>query len=216
MFSCMPPLVVWPLRRLLTWLLPVSLLAISASAATINIGDIALITVNPPSTSQAGTVGFLISDDTGDPAKGGSALPPDFPVFTSIVLQNLTLTYSIGGNSHSFALANVGPGTLSPPPGQQFPSTTFFDSATLTGSVNTSTLKLSDNSLWQVSSPAFAATLLPSNGTHVNADTDLVLITVNAQPVSTPEPATTSLVFGASALLIYVGRRTRTKKRSAR
>jgi hypothetical protein len=47
----------------------------------------------------------------GDPALGGFALPPDFPVLNFITFKNAQLTLGEASGSEVFPLGDLGPGT---------------------------------------------------------------------------------------------------------
>ena len=174
----------------------------TATADTINLGYLSLVTVVPANPPFPGTVGFQVFNNVGDPLAGGYSLPPDFPVYDNLILQNLTLTFVIGGNSQSFVLGGLGPGSYDPPPAQQLSDFTLFDSATLTGTLSSSIFTLYDGSIWQASSMDFSAILLPSSGATLLPDIDLVVFGVEAQPNSSavPEPSTFLLMAGVAAV----------------
>jgi hypothetical protein len=184
-------------------------LSFAAVASPINVGVLSLVTATTPNPPFPGTVGFQVDNNVGDPAGGGSALPPDFPIFTNLILLNLNLTYVIGGNSQSLSLGNLMPGSYFPPAGQQFPDTTLFDSAILTGTLSSSIFTLFDSTVWQATSPDFSAVLLPSSGATLLQDVDLVVFTVDAQPLAAATPEPSAVLLAVSGLMLLLPRRSR-------
>lgn len=160
-----------------------------------------------------------INNLTGNPASGGSALPPDFPVFDSLFLTNSMVTLSslsIGGSTvvQDFLLGDIGPGFFPDPSGiLQFPDTTNFFSATFTATLNQTSFLLSDGSTFVAASPLVSVTLLPASGSFLVAGSDLALIDVspvNVAPV--PEPGTW-LMLGSGLVGLWMWGRRKTSGR---
>ena len=156
---------------------------------------------------------FSILNLTGDPGLGGQALPPDFPVFTTLMLLNSDLTVFVGGNSQTIALGDIGPGSFSTP-ALQFADTTQFDSVTLNATLSSMDLVLADASLLTADSTMLSVVLLPSSGSFLSPGNDLAVITVSeGAGTAIPEPAN-PLMIGIVAAALIVLRRSSGQKES--
>lgn len=108
------------------------LLAASAlpAAAGVPVGTISLAV-----DFKLGTYSIQIRNLTGDPAAGGYALPPDYPVLTALTWQQASVTYTTidqSGNqlSRTVALGTIAPGTFTSRD-LVFNQSTVFQSITL-------------------------------------------------------------------------------------
>ena len=134
-----------------------------SQAASFNIGVITFDVLIPAGAQGSPGVNvFNIVNLTGDPTASGSALAPDFPVFTQLTWSNCRLSVVVGGSPTVIPLTPVGPGTFSGPAALQFPDTTQIDSATFTATLNTGSLLLSGGTTVPASSSQVTATLLPT------------------------------------------------------
>jgi len=173
-----------------------------SQASTIDIGLISFDVLIP---GTPGVNAFNISNFTGDPGTGGFALPPDFPVFTSLSFLFSTLTLVDTTGAHVIPLGDIGSGPLIPPSSVHFPDTALFSKATFSATLDQTSLTLFDGSTFAAASSAIEAVILPSSGNSFVAGTDFAVITV-----SSSEPRTFTLVSaGLGALLIWAlwGRR---------
>jgi hypothetical protein len=81
-------------------------------ADTINLGFISFDGFIPGSSGSPGVNEFSINNFTGDPGLGGSALPPDFPIFSSLTIQGAQLTVFEPSGNEVFPLGDLAPGTV--------------------------------------------------------------------------------------------------------
>lgn len=153
----------------------------------------------PAMTSAPGVNVFDITNLTGDPDSGGYALPPDFPIFASLVFQNATLTLDTGSSTLTIPLGDIGPGPLADTSPVQFPDIMSFVSATFTATLSQTVLPLWDSSTFVANSPTVTVELLPSSGPFLQAGVDSAVIVLDN---SVPEPATPFFVFVGIAVLI--------------
>ena len=181
-------------------------LAAPANADQFPVGFLSLVTITPSGPSTAGTMGLQIANYTGDPAAGGWALPPDFPVFTAFTFQNLSFTYVVGGISLAVPVADLGPGATT---AIELPDTTAVASASLTGTLPV-TFRLFDGTDWLATSDSFSVVLLPSLGSTLTPDFDSAVLFVDANPTGgpapVPEPAAAVLLITALAFVRLIRR----------
>ena len=164
-----------------------------------------------PGIAQAVPIGYLsfdaflpgpdgvnavsINNLTGDPATGGYALPPDFPVMDALTFTASSLTLSLSdGSIRVVSLGDLGPGPWldlfgNPPAELQFADSLNFLSATFTATLSQTSFLLADGSLLTAASPTVSTILLPSTGSFLVAGADFAVMEV-AEPASVPEPAT--------------------------
>lgn len=180
------------------------LLSIAMVASPINIGFISLDTLILGVPGFPGVNAFTVANLTGDPAAGGYALPADFPVFTSLLLQDSELTVFVDGGSELHIPLGTLTSGFQTAASLEFPETTLFSKTRFTATVSPVTLTLDDGSLWSVNSSSLDVEWLPSAGTVLEPGLDLVLLTIDASPQTAPipEPATWSYAFMA---LVVVG-----------
>jgi hypothetical protein len=184
-------------------LLVVLLLPTLALGDTFNIGLISYDVLIPGDANTPGTNVFNISNFTGDPASGGFALPPDFPVIDALTFLNSSLTLMNGGSPLVIPLGDLGPGVLSPTDPLQFPATSLFTGAIFTATLSQTSFLLSDGSTFVAGSSTISAAVLPSSGTSLAAGIDFAVITVS----NVPEPNSALLLGAAAAILIGINRR---------
>jgi hypothetical protein len=170
---------------------------------TVNIGVISFDVLIPGGPGSPGVDVFDISNLTGDPASGGFALPPDFPVLSSLTLFGSTLTLMDGGAPLVVALGDIGPGELSPPSSDQFPDTTLFSSAVFSATLGPSSLLLADGSTF-VADSLVTVTLEPSEGGSLLAGTDFGVIDADRSVSTVPEPSSLLLLVAVLATMIVV------------
>lgn len=185
------------------WLVLICLLSFPAAAATIHIGYVSFDQFIPGAPGFPGVNAFSIANLTGDETLGGYALPPDFPVYTPLVFLGSSLTLTLeGGTNQIFPLGDLAMGAHMPPV-LEFPETALFSQARFTAQVNPTTFSLDDGSAWTVISATIDVQLMPSTGTALEPGLDPVLLTVDANPQTTPipEPTTWSCVLLALLLL---------------
>lgn len=143
---------------------------------------------------------FGVNNLTGDPGSGGSALPPDFPVFDSLTLLGSILELTLqDGTMQLISLGDIGPGSLldgsgNPPAATQFSDTANFLSAIFIATLSQTSFLLSDGSLFLAASPSVTTMLLPSSGLFLTAGADFGVIDVAPRLIAVPEPATLFLV----------------------
>jgi hypothetical protein len=83
--------------------------AMTGHAGLLSIGYLSLDNLIPGAPGSPGVNIFTIANLTGDPSSGGNDLPPDFPVFTSIIFLHSSLEWFSGRSSQTVALGNLSP-----------------------------------------------------------------------------------------------------------
>ncbi len=179
-----------------------------AQAATIDVGVLSFDVLIPGAPGAPGVNGFTIGNYTGDPASGGFALPPDFPVTDTLIFQQTAVTLTEPGlTGLPVMLGDLAPGAEQPG-SLQFADTTMITSALFAGMLSSTHFQLADGRTFTVTSPDLIATLLPSSGVDLTPGTDFTLISVSGTFAAVSEPGTyltTALILGA--LLFYRRRR---------
>jgi hypothetical protein len=173
-----------------------------ASADLVNIG---LFSFDSQIAGSPGVNAFTISNFTGDPNTGGFALPPDFPVFTSVTFGNVVVTLDTGSSLMTFNLSDIAPGPVSPTE-LLFADTLSFVSATISFTLDQTALTLYDNSTF-TAAPSLTAVILPSLGATLSAGNDFVVLQAPSAVSAVPEPSGTLMLAAALGLLLYRRRR---------
>jgi hypothetical protein len=174
-----------------------------ASCNTINVGLISFDVLIPSDINAPGVNVFNISNFTSDPASGGFALPPDFPVMNSISFLGSSLTLLDGGSQIIIPLGDLGPGSLSPADPVQFPGTASFGRAVFSATLSQTSFLLSNGIAFVAGNAAFSIDVLPSSGTSLVPGADFSVIAVS----DVPEPGSVVLVGTGLATLIRTNRR---------
>lgn len=195
------------MKRVLSMMVLLVSFATAAQAATIPIGFVFFQGVSADFNL------FSIANQTGDPADGGSA-SDDFPIFTSVVFTDSTLTVVQGEISTTLLIGDIGPGPG--PDFLEFLRTDQISSATFSASINSLLFNLSDGSAWVADSHLLSATILPSGGRAFLSEFDFAVLTVEASaqaepPAPVPEPSTAFLV--ATGIAGLAGWRKRKRKK---
>jgi hypothetical protein len=196
-------------RILSVWMvvLAASLAGRPASADMISLGTLSF---DPYEIDQSNA--FWISNLTGDPANGGAALPPEFPVMTPLTFLDawLRLVDDQGAISNVY-LDDVGQGLLMDPFGGPWPelifdASTAFVSATLTATLSAPSLLLADGATFVPTSLDIIAELSGTPGLDFQPGAFTTIDIVGDRiptPAPVPEPGTFSLLllgglFGAA------------------
>ena len=167
----------------------------SCPAALIDLGVFSFDVLIPAGTTP-GINAFSITNLTGDPSLGGAALPPTFPIYTSINFLNSSVTLIRSSGATVVPLGALSAGANNPP-ALQFPETDEFLSATLSLDLSTTTFVTDTGAIYQATGPGLIVVLLPLSGGNLTAGLDSVLIQIDAEPVSMapiPEPGTFTLL----------------------
>jgi hypothetical protein len=173
-----------------------------ALSEEINLGVLSFDVFIPGTTGAPGVNAFNLSNLT-----GSSALPPDFPALTSLKFLGSSLMLENGASSQTVVLGDVAPGNPTPIAALEFPDTSTFSSAVFKATLNTTTIALSDGTIFLADSPSITASLVPSGGAVLSAGTDLVVISVNGTPgTAVPEPAPAGLLLVGIVLLTFLPR----------
>jgi hypothetical protein len=165
------------------------------SAAPISIGALFFDTLI---AGPGGTNALFVSNFTGD-----FALPPDFPVATSLGFIAPLLEWTgPAASSFGFGGITIGSGFHDPDPQIQFGDTTELLSVRFTALLSQSVFQLADGRFFEAGSNAIdvtlsGAALLPGDFALITVDADEI---VNP-PAAVPEPATwTLLAMGLVAM----------------
>jgi hypothetical protein len=177
-----------------------------AFCGTVNLGLISFDVFIPGDTSTPGVNVFNIYNFSGDPASGGFALPPDFPVMDYLTFLSSSLTLMNGGSPLVIPLGDLGPGALSPTDPVQFPDTSLFAGAIFTATLSRTNFLLSGGGAFLATSSTITAEVLPASGPSLVAGTDFAVITVS-DVSNVPEPRTTLLLGTVLAQLIAINRK---------
>ena len=184
----------------------------SADPLTLTLGFLSFDNLIP-ADGGPGTNAFTIANLTGAFAVG---INGSYDPVSDVVFNDLSLDFVSTPSTDTVDLGSLGPGYLFgadgvPPTSLQFPDTTMFSSAVLTGTIDAGPILLANGLLFTPSSMDLVAQLLPSEGDSLAAGIDAVLIQVagdTESPVQTPEPGTLLLLAtGMSGIGIYRRRR---------
>jgi hypothetical protein len=173
-----------------------------ATPVTLNVGLLSFDVLIPGSPPDPGVNVLNVLNATGDPLSGGSALPPDFSVYTALMFTDAHLLVVTDSVTQDLALGDIGSGSLASPP--DLASDVIIRSVTLFAIVQPVSVVLSDGTTAVISNADIAVTLTPSSGNALTAGVDLVTISVAANTdddAVIPEPATWSLCLIATAMI---------------
>jgi hypothetical protein len=158
-------------------------------SAQVSLGHLSFDTLIPGTPDSPGVNVFTIGNLTGDPLSGGNAVPPSFPVLSTLTFTNSSLVLISEGTSQTIDLGDIGPGFFEPSI-LEFPESTSFFSAIFSATLDATTFDLDGGATFGASSAQITATLLPSGGNTLSAGVDFTLITASDQAGSVPEPRT--------------------------
>ena len=152
-------------------------------------------------SAQNGLNGFSLQNLTGFPAPPGAALPPDFPVSTSLIFQGSALTLWQTGVQTVVPLGDLGPGAFT------FSDLLFavdqqFTSAVFTCTLSATSLDLVGGTSVDVLGD-LTALLTPSAGVQLSPG-DFAVVEVSTDsgsPPPVPEPSTVCLVIAGIAFM---------------
>lgn len=164
-----------------------------AAAMSIPVGALVFDAIVP---GPGGTNAFFISNFT-----GAFALPPEFPVASSLVFDTPLLEWT-PGSSFDFGNVGIGPGNHDPELQIQFSDAELFTSATFSALLSQAVFTLTDGRLFQASSTTIAATLVNPGGTLAPGDFAILSIEadeITEPPVAVPEPSSMMLLGVALA-----------------
>jgi hypothetical protein len=140
-----------------------------------------------------------ISNYTGDPASGGNALLPDFPVYTPVIFLSSTVTVQEGSSLQVIFLGDLLPGSHTFP-GLTFANTLAIASVVLSTTLSSSSLVQADGTTLNARTTDLTVQLNPSTGSSlVPGDSGLIL--ADASSFDVPEPHPILLICGAIAVL---------------
>jgi hypothetical protein len=137
---------------------------------------------------------------TGDPATGGFALPPDFPIYTPLTFLASSITVFQASSSQIFFLGDLGPGFYTPPE-LVFSNLLNISSIALTATLDTSQLTRADGTNFSTATD-LTVYLTPSSGSYLNPGDLSVISAVQTSAVQTPEPRSGLILCAALLLLI--------------
>lgn len=168
-----------------------------ASADPMSLGILSFDSILPGVSDQ-----FTISN-----MSGLFDLPSDFPVTTAVTFQNAQLTlFGPSAPVSPILLGDIGPGAAAT---GLFSDASQFTSAVFTATLGPTTLSLDGGGAETVDS-FITATLLPSSGSLLVADTDLTVIEAAAPaPSSVPEPSAFALIVSLAGILAVLSWRRR-------
>lgn len=141
---------------------------------------------------------FTISNLSGDPLLGGTALPPDFPVHTALTFTNATLELEINGVSQILNLGDIGPGDYVDSD-LEFSQATDFQRATFQALITFFSVTLADGTAMPLQSQAVTGELVAAGAALLPGDLSILTITSTSE---VPEPATLWLV-GPTSLFLF-------------
>src|SRR5687768_14793236 len=137
--------------------------SVICKADQVNLGFVSYDVLIAAEGEAPGVNVFNVFNFTGDPATGGSALAPDFPVYSAPVFNGATFTLTIDGMVSVVHLGDIGPGAFSSP-SLEFPSIQLFSSAVFSATLSQRNLLLADGSTFVAEPLAISATIRPFSG----------------------------------------------------
>jgi hypothetical protein len=159
-----------------------------SALADITVGFISFDNLIPGAPGSPGVNAFNIANFSGDPAAGGDALPPTFPILTPVTFLNSSLALTSDGATVNLALGDIGPGFFSSGL-LEFPDTQIFTSAIFSATLDVTTFQLAGGGAFTADSDLLVTSLLPSAGGALTAGTDFALIEVSPAASTVPEPS---------------------------
>ena len=175
--------------------------------AVLDVGVLSFDILIPPEAGP-GVNAFSITNLTGDPATGGSALPPAFPVVSPIQFLNSSLSLIGPTGATVIPLGDLGPGANNPA-SLEFADFEAFASVTFAFSLNDLVLTTDDGRTFLAPSQSVLVTLLAADGLNLAAGLESTLIQIEAEEtavVVVPEPSGL-IVFGLSTAALAAMRR---------
>lgn len=169
----------------------------------IPIGTLSFDVLIPGAPGSPGVNAFTVGNLTGDPSSGGNAVPPTFPVLTTLTFHNSFLVLSSGSSTQTLSLGDIGPGFFSGID-LEFPDTEEFDSVLFSATLDTTSLQLDGGESFMASSGLISAQLLSSPRPFLVAGTDAVFINVPNDVANVPEPASYELLAAALVCLWFL------------
>jgi len=150
-------------------------------------GSVPVGTVSLAVDFKLGFCSIQIRNLTGDPAAGGYALPPDYPVLTALTWQQTNLTYTTvdqAGNtvSRTVALGTIAPGAFTSSD-LAFAQSTVFQSVTLSAVIVPGTFVTSGGT-YTSSDLAIAAQLARQDGKPLRTFDSADVLVVHADPAT--------------------------------
>jgi hypothetical protein len=174
----------------------------STARADLELGILSYDVFIPGVPGSPGVNAFDIANLTGDPAVGGYALPPTFPVLTSVTFLNSSLALTSNGSTTTVMLGDIGPGFFSSPL-LEFPDTESFSLAIFSATLDVTTFSVAAGDAASVATPLVVTSLLPSTGGNLVADTDFALIGVSPVVSGVPEPFSLALLATVVLLCLH-------------
>jgi hypothetical protein len=177
----------------------------ASQAATYNLGILSYDLLIPGDGTLPGVAAFNIANLTFDPAAGGYALPPDFPVYSPIVFQQASLKIVTATASVMVELGDLPPGFFTAPE-LEFPDDSELLAAEFAATLSPATFSTSGSPAVVATSKDLRATLTARNRQMLIPGSDLVLIRTQARPMDgeVPEPVPSLLVASGVAFLLAV------------
>ena len=177
-----------------SWLLLLTLLLLPATASSspILFGVLSFDSVDTSSNAIG------ISNLTGDPAAGGTALLPDFPVYTPVTFLSSTITVQEGSSIQVFFLGDLIPGAYTFP-GLTFANTLPIAAVVLSATLSAHSLVLANGTSWTPATSDVNIQLTPATATSlVPGDSGLIFA---ESSLDVPEPRTTLVLCAALGIL---------------
>lgn len=175
-------------------LLGVLCLAGQARADTFAIGLVSFDVLVAPEGDQPGVNGITILNLT-----GADAIPPDFPVTTELLFEDIALTIFTPGGSQLLSLGSLGPGAYPNDSSLKFASDVIINSIVLAATFSPITFDVDGVGTRTANSGSIFFVLSPSLGDALEAGVDLGFFSADTGELAPiPEP---SLGLGVVAAL---------------